>query len=151
VFSAAQPRIVMVPSFYGRRTRNRNTSDAGGVSGVVILDEIVPAGRPWGHVVRGGEILRLVDLEGQQPVDFLCFDAADRGDRYSATNTIKVRGKIYLGSTRCFIPIVAAAVADDRPPCPCCGGHMIIVESFGRGGKPRAPPSPQASTGTAMS
>jgi len=41
--------------------------------------------------------LRLVDLEGQQAVDFLCFDAADRGDRYSATNTIKMQGNIYIG------------------------------------------------------
>ena len=72
-------------------------SDAGGVGGVVILDEIVPAGRPWGHVVRGGEFLRLIDLEGQQAVDFMCFDAADRGDRYSATNTIKVQSNIYIG------------------------------------------------------
>jgi hypothetical protein len=46
---------------------------------------------------------------------------------------------------------VAAAVADDRPPCPCCGGRMIIVESFRPGGEPRAPPSPHASSGTAMS
>ncbi len=67
-----------------------------GVGGVVILDEIVPAGRPWGHIVRGGEILRLVDLEGRQAVDFLCFDAADRRDRYSATNTIKVQGNVYI-------------------------------------------------------
>lgn len=67
-----------------------------GVGGVVILDEIVPAGRPWGHIVRGGEILRLVDLEGRQAVDFLCFDAADRSDRYSATNTIKVQGNVYI-------------------------------------------------------
>jgi hypothetical protein len=36
------------------------------------------------------------------------------------------------------------AVADHRPPCPCCGGRMIIVESFGRGGEPRAPPPPEA-------
>ena len=43
------------------------------------------------------------------------------------------------------------AAADYRPPCPCCGGRMIIVESFGRGGVPRAPPSSQASSGTAMS
>jgi uncharacterized protein len=55
------------------------------------------AGRPWGQVVRGGEILRLVDLEGQQAVDFLCFDAADPSDRYSATNTIKVQGNINIG------------------------------------------------------
>jgi hypothetical protein len=30
---------------------------------------------------------------------------------------------------------------DYRPPCPCCGGRMIIVEVFGRGGAPRGPPS----------
>jgi len=65
--------------------------------GTVRVDEIVPAGRPWGHVVRRNEVLRLVDLEGQQAVDFLCFDAADPTDRYSATNTIKVAGNIYIG------------------------------------------------------
>ena len=29
---------------------------------------------------------------------------------------------------------------DARPPCPCCGGHMIIVETFERWRQPRAPP-----------
>jgi hypothetical protein len=29
---------------------------------------------------------------------------------------------------------------DHRPPCPCCGGRMIIVEVFGRDGAPRGPP-----------
>jgi urea carboxylase-associated protein 1 len=62
-----------------------------------VADTIVVAGRPWGHLVRRGEILRLVDLEGQQAVDFLCFDATDPNDRYSATNTIKVQGNIYIG------------------------------------------------------
>jgi hypothetical protein len=33
------------------------------------------------------------------------------------------------------------AANDHRPPCPCCGGRMIIVEVFGRGGAPRGPPS----------
>jgi hypothetical protein len=41
--------------------------------------------------------------------------------------------------------------ADHRPPCPCCGGRMIIVETFERGGAPRGPPSPQAGVRTAMS
>ncbi len=31
--------------------------------------------------------------------------------------------------------------ADHRPPCPCCGGRMIIVETFERGAQPRAPPA----------
>ncbi len=26
-------------------------------------------------------------------------------------------------------------------PCPCCGGRMIIIETFERGGQPRAPPT----------
>ena len=29
---------------------------------------------------------------------------------------------------------------DYRPPCPCCGGRMIIVEVFARGAAPRGPP-----------
>jgi hypothetical protein len=44
----------------------------------------------------------------------------------------------------------SAAAADHRPPCPCCGGRMIIVETFGRGGAPRGPPSPEAGVRTAM-
>ena len=37
------------------------------------------------------------------------------------------------------------AATDHRPPCPCCGGRMLIVEVFGRGGAPRGPPSAAAS------
>jgi urea carboxylase-associated protein 1 len=96
-------------------------NDAGGR---VVLDEIVPAGRRWGHVVRSGEILRLVDLEGQQAVDFLCFDAADPADRYSATNTIKVQGNIYIGNGTVLYADSGAAlftiVADT------CGRHDTI-------------------------
>ncbi len=29
---------------------------------------------------------------------------------------------------------------DLRPPCPCCGGHMIIIETYERWRQPRAPP-----------
>jgi hypothetical protein len=34
-----------------------------------------------------------------------------------------------------------AGATDHRPACPCCGGRMIIVEVFARGGSPRGPPS----------
>ena len=46
--------------------------------------------------------------------------------------------------------VAPVTAADHRPPCPCCGGRMIIVESFERGGTPRAPPSPQANSAVAM-
>jgi len=30
--------------------------------------------------------------------------------------------------------------ADPRPPCPCCGGRMIVIETFERWQQPRGPP-----------
>ena len=44
----------------------------------------------------------------------------------------------------------ASVAADHRPACPCCGGRMIIVETFERGGAPRGPPSSNAGVRTAL-
>ena len=41
----------------------------------------------------------------------------------------------------------AVEAADQRPPCPCCGGRMIIIETFQRWMQPRAPPVSPAPTG----
>jgi hypothetical protein len=38
---------------------------------------------------------------------------------------------------------------DHRPPCPCCGGRMLIVEVFARGAAPRGPPPTDAGLRTA--
>lgn len=62
----------------------------------VILDEIVPARAPWGGMVRQGQWLRIIDCEGRQAVDFLCYNLHDREERYSAPNTIKAAGVISL-------------------------------------------------------
>jgi len=44
-------------------------------------------------------------------------------------------------------PDVAAEPPDHRPPCPCCGGRMLILETFERRAQPRAPPRPACSPG----
>ena len=36
-------------------------------------------------------------------------------------------------------PLIQEPV-DPRPPCPCCGGVMIIIKTFAPGCRPRAPP-----------
>ena len=36
---------------------------------------------------------------------------------------------------------------DTRSPCPCCGGHMLVIETFTSWCQPRAPPHGAASTG----
>jgi hypothetical protein len=40
---------------------------------------------------------------------------------------------------------------DRLPPCPCCGGRMTIIETFGRWSQPRAPPHAPAPTGSTPS
>jgi urea carboxylase-associated protein 1 len=62
----------------------------------VVHDEVVAARSPWTRVVRAGETLRIVDLEGNQAVDFLCYNAADLDERYSAAETIVGQGNIFL-------------------------------------------------------
>ena len=37
--------------------------------------------------------------------------------------------------------------ADARPRCPCCGGHMVVVETFERWRQARAPPDHTTGTG----
>ncbi|MBW4697515.1 MAG: urea carboxylase-associated family protein [Aphanocapsa lilacina HA4352-LM1] len=62
----------------------------------VVYDEVLAARRPWSHVVEQGQILRIVDLGGNQAVDFLVYNAADYSERYSAPDTIRLQGNIFL-------------------------------------------------------
>lgn len=66
------------------------------IRGTIVHDEVLPPDRPWGRVIKKGDVLRLVDLEGQQAVDFICYSAANPAERYSATDTIKIQGNIFL-------------------------------------------------------
>jgi len=68
------------------------------ISGKVLTDVVVPASAPWSGIVKAGQVLRLVDLEGQQAIDFLCFNNDDRSERYHMPNTIKIPCNIYLKS-----------------------------------------------------
>jgi uncharacterized protein len=61
-----------------------------------VLSEVVPAGEPWMGRVNQGQRLRIVDLEGNQAVDTLFYCAADPAERYSANDTIRAQGNIYL-------------------------------------------------------
>ncbi|MDX6378264.1 MAG: hypothetical protein QOE98_2567, partial [Gaiellaceae bacterium] len=43
-----------------------------------------------------GQLLEIVDLEGEQGVDFLAYSATDPLERYNAPNTIKKAATLYL-------------------------------------------------------
>ena len=60
------------------------------VSGEVIEDTVIAAGAGWSRVVEKGQVMRIIDLEGKQAVDFLCYNAHDPDDRYAAADTMKI-------------------------------------------------------------
>lgn len=75
------------------------TADARAIAltpGEVILDEFVEARGPWSAVVSAGDVLTIVDLEGNQAVDCLLYAAGDTSLRYSAAVTIASQQSIVL-------------------------------------------------------
>jgi urea carboxylase-associated protein 1 len=85
---------------------------------------VVPAGEPWLHEVPKGAYLRIVDLEGNQAVDTLFYNAHDYSDRYSAQDTIRQQGNIYLTTGTSLISssgnVLMKIVADT------CGRHDTL-------------------------
>jgi urea carboxylase-associated protein 1 len=60
------------------------------------FDTVLGSGLGFSHLVQRGETFRIVDLEGNQAVDTLFFDARDPAERYSAVDTIRAQAGIYL-------------------------------------------------------
>lgn len=93
-------------------------------AGEIIEDTVVAAGHPWSGRIAKGEYLRLIDLEGQQAIDFLCYNADDPSERYHAPNSIKIPGQIYLSKGSILRSVLARpmmTIVEDT-----CGGHDTI-------------------------
>lgn len=56
----------------------------------------IDAGDYWMHIVNRGQTLRILDLEGNQAADTLFYNAHDPAERYSAIDTIREQGNVYL-------------------------------------------------------
>ena len=101
-------------------TLERNARDVLGAR----LDVEVAAGDGWIGELAVGEVLRIVDLHGNQAVDTLFFDAHDYANRYSAVDTLREQRNAYLttGSRLLALdgrPLVT--IVDDT-----CGRHDTL-------------------------
>ena len=56
----------------------------------------VDAGDYYMKEVREGQTLRIVDIDGNQAADTLFYSALDVSERYSAMDTIREQGNVYL-------------------------------------------------------
>ncbi|MAT50114.1 MAG: urea carboxylase [Porticoccaceae bacterium] len=63
-----------------------------------LFSETVLAGDYWMKTLKVGQTLRITDLEGNQAADTLFYSAADPGERYSAMDTIREQGNVYLSA-----------------------------------------------------
>lgn len=61
-----------------------------------FFTKTILAGDGWTYTLEPGQVLRIVDLEGNQAADTLFYDADNPGDHYSAVNTITNQGNVYL-------------------------------------------------------
>ena len=99
-------------------------TDGPAVSGEVVEDFTLPAEEHWSGRVTTGQTLRIVDIEGEQGVDFLVYNAEDYTDRYAAADTMKINGGVFiekgtvLYSINCH-PLMT--VTEDT-----CGSHDTI-------------------------
>jgi hypothetical protein len=89
-----------------------------------IYRSVIPAGEPWIRELRQGDVLRIVDLWGNQTADALFYNAHDYSDRYSAQDTIRTQKNIYLTTGTRLIStaghVLATIVADT------CGRHDTL-------------------------
>ncbi len=63
---------------------------------LIASDEIIP---PRGAVVftmRAGQGCRVIDVEGKQVADFICFNLGDFGDKFCPENTQSLNGTLFL-------------------------------------------------------
>jgi uncharacterized protein YcgI (DUF1989 family) len=95
------------------------------IPGTLVEDLVVPAGGSWSRRIDKGQVLRIVDLEGKQAVDFLVYNAHDPQDRYAAADTMKINpAGIFLSTGSVLYSVgltpLLTIVADT------CGKHDTI-------------------------
>jgi urea carboxylase-associated protein 1 len=61
-----------------------------------VYESLVLAGDPWVREIQKGQHFRIVDIGGNQAADTLFYNAHDYADRYSAQDTIREQGNLYL-------------------------------------------------------
>ena len=110
----------------------------------VIEDTVLPARASWSRRIDKGQLLRIVDLEGKQAVDFLCYNAHDPADRYAAADTMKINpAGIFLSTGTVLYSVgltpLFTIVADTCGKHDTIGGCCSSALNRRRYGKPEDP------------
>lgn len=94
----------------------------------IIQSDIIPGGAPYDVVLKKGQVLRIIDIEGQQGFDFLCFSEENTEERYNLAHSIKkaatlnlTKGNIlYSDAARPMLSIIEDTCGHNDTIAGCC-------------------------------
>jgi len=99
--------------------------------GPIVRDEMLPARGRTAFVVEQGQTVRVIDVDGQQVADFVCFRRPDTAEKLSVHNTALIQGTIHITaghlllSDRCGTLMTITADT--------CGLHDLLAGSCSEG------------------
>ena len=96
-------------------------ADALNVKGAIAYEHVIPARASWSRVVKKGQTIRIVDLEGNQAVDCIVYNAQDPAERYSSSDTIAAQRNIFLNTGTVLMSNEGNAMM--RITADTCGRH----------------------------
>ncbi len=104
-----------------------------------VTSIVVDPGGSWGGILHAGELVRFIDREGQQAVDFLCYNAHDTRDRYNAANTMKMAENVFINAGTVLYGEYATELmrvtASSSPNHDTIGGCCSVEMNFIRYGR----------------
>jgi uncharacterized protein len=89
-----------------------------------VYRKIIAAGEPYMHTMKRGQTVRIVDLEGNQAVDTLFYNANNKEERYDANNTLCEQGNIYLTTGTALMSNTGKVML--RITADTCGRHDTL-------------------------
>jgi urea carboxylase-associated protein 1 len=113
------------------QTRTAATASVKPDPGPRVWEKVIePKGR-IAFEVECGQTLRIIDVDGQQVADFICFNKHNLGEKISVHNTIMTNGNIHVTTG-------AVVYSDDARPMltitdDTCGYHDLMAGSCSRG------------------
>ena len=91
---------------------------------LVLWDETLPGGAHWSGLLRRGNTLRLIDVEGRANVSALFFNQEEKTERYNMPDTLKAQHTAHLTRGHALysdMGRVLCSIPDDS-----CGWHDTV-------------------------
>lgn len=66
------------------------------VKGKLLKEWTLPPGEGLGFTVKRGQLIRIIDIEGQQTVDFACFNSKDKNEKLWIGTTIINNRNVFI-------------------------------------------------------